>query len=35
MMPEQVLKWLRQQPKNFCAEGFDKCINLGGGYVEK
>jgi hypothetical protein len=37
-----VLKWLRQQSKNFCAEGFDallkrwdKCINVGGGYIEK
>jgi predicted HD phosphohydrolase len=35
-------KWLRQQPKDFSAEGFgalvkqwDKCINVGGGYVEK
>jgi hypothetical protein len=37
-----VRKWLRQQPKDFCAAGFDalvkqwdKCINVGGGYVEK
>jgi hypothetical protein len=35
-------KWLRQQSKNFSAPGFDalvkrcdKCINVGGGYVEK
>jgi hypothetical protein len=35
-------KMLRQQPKDFCAAGFDalikrwdKCINVGGGYVEK
>jgi hypothetical protein len=42
MMPGQVRKWLRQQPKHFCAAGFDalvkrwdKCINVGGGYVEK
>jgi hypothetical protein len=34
--------WLRQQSKDFCAAGFDvlvkrwdKCINVGGGYVEK
>jgi hypothetical protein len=38
----EVRKWLRQQPKDFCAAGFgalvkrwDKCINVGGGYVEK
>jgi hypothetical protein len=38
----EVWKWLRQQSKNFCAAGFDalvkqwdKCINVGGGYVEK
>jgi hypothetical protein len=37
----EVRKWLRQQPKDFYAAGFDalvkqydKCINLGGGYVE-
>jgi hypothetical protein len=43
MMPEQVRKWLRQQSKDFCAAGFDalvkdgtnKCIIVGGGYVEK
>jgi cation transport regulator ChaB len=42
MMPDQVRKWLRQQPKDFYAAGFDalverwdKCINVGGGYVEK
>jgi hypothetical protein len=35
-------KWLRQQPKDFIAAGFyalikrwDKCIEVGGGYVEK
>jgi hypothetical protein len=35
-------KWLRQQSKNFRAAGFDavverwnKCISVGGGYVEK
>jgi hypothetical protein len=34
--------WLRQQSKDFYAAGFDalvklwnKCINVGGGYVEK
>jgi hypothetical protein len=38
----EVRKWLRQQSKNFCAEGFDslvkrwdKCINVGAKYVEK
>jgi hypothetical protein len=44
MMPDQVLKWLRQQLKDFYAAGFDalvkrwdKCtrINVGAGYVEK
>jgi hypothetical protein len=37
-----VRKWLRQQSKYFYAVGFDalvkrwdKCINVGGGYVEK
>jgi hypothetical protein len=42
MMPDQVRKWLRQQPKDFYAADFDtlvewwgKCINVGGGYVEK
>jgi hypothetical protein len=41
MIPDQVLKWLRQQPKDFYAAGFDalvkrwdKRINVGGGYVE-
>jgi hypothetical protein len=41
MMPDQVRKWLRQQSKDFYAAGFDalvkrwdKCINIGGGYVE-
>jgi hypothetical protein len=38
----EVRKWLRQQSKDFCAAGFDalvkrwdKCISVGGGYVEK
>jgi hypothetical protein len=38
----EVRKWLRQQSKHFYATGFDalvndgdKCINVGGGYVEK
>jgi hypothetical protein len=38
----EVWKWLRQQLKDFYAAGFnalvkqwDKCINNGGGYVEK
>jgi hypothetical protein len=42
MIPYQVPKWLRQQPKDFCAAGYDalvkrwnKCINVGVGYVEK
>jgi hypothetical protein len=42
MMPDEVRKWLRQQSKDFCAAGFDalvkrwdKCIDVGGGYVEK
>jgi hypothetical protein len=42
IMPNQVIKWLRQQSKDFCAVGFDalvkrwdKCVNVGGGYVEK
>jgi hypothetical protein len=37
----EVRKWLRQQPEVFCAAGFDalikrwdKCISVGGGYVE-
>jgi hypothetical protein len=37
-----VWKWLRQQSKDFSAAGFDalieqwdKCINVGGGFVEK
>jgi hypothetical protein len=37
----EVQKWLRQQSKDFYSEGFDalikrwdKCINVGGGYVE-
>jgi hypothetical protein len=42
MIQEQVRKWLRQQTKDFYAAGFealvkrwDKCISVGGGYVEK
>jgi hypothetical protein len=42
MMPTKLGKWLRQQSKHFYASGFDalvkrwdKCINVGGGYVEK
>jgi hypothetical protein len=42
MMPDQVRKWLRQQSKYFYTAGFDalvkrwdKCIDVGGGYVEK
>jgi hypothetical protein len=42
MMPDQVQNWLRQQPKDFYAVGFDalvkrwdKCINAGEGYVKK
>jgi hypothetical protein len=38
----QVRKWLRQQPKHFDAAGFhalikrwDRCSNVGGGYVKK
>jgi hypothetical protein len=38
----EVRKWLRQQSKDFYAAGFDalvnrwdKCINVGEGYVEK
>jgi hypothetical protein len=38
----EVRKWLRQQSKDFYAAGvdalvkrWDKCINVGGGYVEK
>jgi histone H3/H4 len=41
-MPDQVRKWQRQQSKDFSAAGFDrlvkqwgKCMNVGGGYVEK
>jgi hypothetical protein len=42
MMPDQVRKWLRQQSEDFYAVGFDalvkrldKCIIVGGGYIEK
>jgi hypothetical protein len=38
----EMRKWRRQQSEDFCAAGFDalvkrwdKCINVGGGYVEK
>jgi hypothetical protein len=38
---EEVRKWVRQQSKDFYAAGFDvvvkrwdKCINVGGGYIE-
>jgi hypothetical protein len=38
----EVRKWLKQQSKDFYAPGFDtlvkrwdKCISVGGGYVEK
>jgi hypothetical protein len=41
-MPDWVRESLMQQPKDFYAAGFDamierwdKCINVGGGYVEK
>jgi hypothetical protein len=37
----EVRKWLKQQPEDFYSAGFDalvrrwdKCINVGGGYVE-
>jgi hypothetical protein len=39
---KEARKWLRQQSKNVYAAGFeglvkrwDKCIDVGGGYVEK
>jgi hypothetical protein len=42
MMPKEVRKWLRKQWENFYGASFeallkrwDKCINVGGGYVEK
>jgi histone-lysine N-methyltransferase SETMAR len=38
----EIRKWLRQQSKDFYAAGFealvkrwDKCMNVGGGYVQK
>jgi hypothetical protein len=31
----EMRKWLREQSKDFYAAGFDKCISVGGGYVEK
>jgi hypothetical protein len=30
----EVRKWLRQQSNDFYVAGFDKCIDVGGGYVE-
>jgi hypothetical protein len=42
MMPNRVRKWLRLESTDIYVEGFDalvkrweKCINVGGGYVEK
>jgi hypothetical protein len=42
MMPDHVRMWLRQRSKDFHVAGFDgrvkqwaKCVNVGGGYVEK
>jgi hypothetical protein len=42
VVEKEVRKWLRQQSKDFYAAGFkalekrwDKCISVGGGYVEK
>jgi hypothetical protein len=42
MMPDQVRKSLRKQTKDFYPAGldalvkrWDKCSNVGGGYVEK
>jgi hypothetical protein len=42
MMLGRVRKWLRKQSKDFYVAGldalikrWDKCINVGGGYVEK
>jgi hypothetical protein len=42
MMLDQMRKWLRQQSKDLYSAGFDalvkwldKCINVGGEYVEK
>jgi hypothetical protein len=42
MMPDRLRNWLKTQPKYFYAAGFealikqwDKCINVGGGYVQK
>jgi hypothetical protein len=42
MMPDQEQKCLKQQSEDFYAVGFDalvkrwdKCINVGGGYVDK
>jgi hypothetical protein len=38
----EVRKWLRRKSKDLCGPGFDalvkrwdKCMNVGGGYVEK
>jgi hypothetical protein len=42
MMPDQARKWVKQQSKDFCSadlntlvKGYDKCMNVGGGYIEK
>jgi hypothetical protein len=42
LVETEARKWLIQQPKDFYAAGFDalvkrwdKCISVGGGYVEK
>jgi hypothetical protein len=42
MKPDQVRKWLRQQSKDLYAtvseamvKRWDKCISVGGGFVEK
>jgi hypothetical protein len=42
MLPDEVRMWLRKQSKYVYAAGFDavvkpwdKCMSVGGGYVEK
>jgi hypothetical protein len=42
MIPYEVWMWLRLQPEDFYPAGFDavvkrwdKCISVGGGYIEK
>jgi hypothetical protein len=37
MMLDEVRKWLRQESKDFYAlvKRWDKCVTVGGGYVEK